>query len=87
MHLPAVLYQPSAERVGEDTPEEATMWLEPATYRELTALPKETRAWYADLHQRGRRGGWFARTPHVLVRGSVSMKSAALIDWRDKPAK
>ena len=80
-HLPAVIYQPG--RVGEDIPEAHVRWLEPATYQEVTALSGATEKWYAQLHKAGRKGGWFAHTPHVLVRGAVSVRGAAVITWRD----
>ena len=79
-HLPAVVYQPG---LSEDIPGAHVRWLEPATYREGTALSDATKKWYAQLHEAGRRGGWFAHTPHVLVRGAVSVERAAVISWRD----
>ena len=84
LDIPAVVYRPTAGRTGEDIPEEATAWLNPATYREITELSEETRHWYAELCARGAQGGWFACIPHVLVRGKVSVKDARVIDWQDK---
>ena len=80
-HLPAVTYQPDTRHAGTIL-EEATTWLEPATFQEVSALSKATRAWYAELHRRGCKGGWFAREPHVLVRGAVPIKEVEVIDWR-----
>ena len=79
-HLPAVLYQPG-EKVGEAIPEAAVRWLEPAICQEVR-LSEATKAWYAKLHQRGLRGGWFARTPHVLVKGVVSVRDVKVIAWQ-----
>lgn len=81
-HLPTVIYQPDG-RPDEDIPEEAVTWLEPAVYREVAALSEETKAWYAKLERRGLRGGWFAHTPHVLMRGAVSVSCAEVINWQD----
>lgn len=78
-HLPAIVYQPG--RVSEGVEEVHVRWLEP--YRESAALSDATIKWYAQLHEAGRRGGWFAHTPHVLVRGAVSVKGATVITWRD----
>ena len=79
-HLPTVIYRPDG-RVGEAIPEGAVGWLEPPTYQEVK-LSEATKAWYAELHQRGLRGGWFARTPHVLVKGTVSVKDIKIIAWQ-----
>ena len=83
-HLPTVLYQPSGD-VGKDIPEEGVRWLEPTIYQEVTELSEATKVWYAELHRRGLRGGWFARTPHVLVKGAVSVKDTKVIAWQDVP--
>ncbi len=80
-HLPAVIYQPG--RVGEDISEAHVRWLEPTTYQEVAALSDAAKKWYAQLHKAGRRGGWFAHTPHVLVRGAVSVKGATAIAWQE----
>ena len=82
--LPTVVYQPREGRsVGGDIPENMVELFDPEIYEELTALPQRTRDWYLSLHNRGLRGAWFVHVPHILVRGSVSVREAEVIDWRD----
>jgi len=79
---PAVLYQPTFDgRGGETLPEAHVTWFDPADYHELRALPRETLEGYAQLHGRRQKGAWFARLPHVLVRGSVSAAGLGPLDW------
>ncbi len=82
-HLPAVIAEPG--RAGEDIPEAHVTWLEPDFYQEVTTLSDATKKWYARLYEVGRKGGWFAHTPHVFVRGAVSIEDATVIAWRDVP--
>jgi hypothetical protein len=82
LHLPVVVTVPENKgRVGEDLGNEAVRWLEPETYRELTALPEVTLRWYMRLVQEKKRGGWFVGVPHVLVKGQVSAIDLDPFDW------
>ena len=77
--LPAVVFVPSGA-VGDDIPDADVRWFDPRTYYELT-LPPATLEWYRELHTKGKRGAWFARVPHVLVNGPVSVAGLEPFDW------
>lgn len=78
--LPAVIFVPSGA-VGGDIPDADVRWFDSETYHELTELPPTTLEWYRELHTKGKRGAWFARAPHVLVKGPVSVAGLRPFDW------
>ncbi len=79
--LPAVIYTPSGGDAGADLTDAEVSWFSAETYRELTELPPETLTWYRQLLETHRRGGWFARVPHVLVKGPVSVAGLEAFGW------
>lgn len=81
--LPAVVYRPSGGNVGADLTDAEVSWFDAEAYRELTELPLQTLEWYQELRETGRRGGWFARVPHVLVNGPVSVAGLEPFAWSD----
>ena len=81
--LPAVVYRPSGHNVGADLTDAEVSWFSAETYRELSELPPETLEWYRKLYETGRRGGWFARVPHILVKGPVSVAGLEPFDWSE----
>ena len=81
--LPVVVYRPSGENVGADLTDANVSWFDAEAYRELTELPSETLEWYRKLCEIGRRGGWFARVPHVLVKGPVSVAGLEPFGWSE----
>lgn len=60
--------------------------IRPEQYKELHALPAETRAWYRSLHARGLFGAFFHLIPHVFIKGPVDLSDAQIIDWNEPPA-
>ena len=81
--LPAAVYRPSGGNVGADLTDAEVSWFDAEAYRELIELSPETLGWYRELRETGRCGGWFARTPHVLVKGSVSVAGLEPFAWSD----
>lgn len=82
--LPVVLYRPSGENVGADLTDAEVSWFDTEAYRELTELPPETLEWYRKLRETRRRGAWFARVPHVLVKGPVSVAGLGPFSWSSR---
>ncbi len=58
-------------------------WLDPARYREITAVPAETVAWYGKLASQGRFGAHFVGVPHVLVKGPIDVEGVEVVNWHD----
>lgn len=81
--LPAVIYTPSGGDVGADLDADVS-WFDAERYRELAELPPLTLEWYRKLLEAHRRGGWFARVPHVLVRGPVSVAGLEAFNWSER---
>jgi hypothetical protein len=80
--LPAAVFRRQYSRTGEDLdPREITAF-RIERYREMRQLPQASLAWLGRLHTAGRRGGWWANTPHILVRGNVGLGGSRVLDWR-----
>jgi hypothetical protein len=56
-------------------------WFDRTSYRELTDVPDDTKAWYATLAAQGRCGAWLHKVPHVLVKGEVDVEAAGIVEW------
>jgi hypothetical protein len=77
---PAAIYDVTRAAPDEPIPEDAVMMVEHVN--ELKELPSANLAWLDKLAQEGKIYGMFVGIPHVLIRGSVSMATAQIIDWR-----
>lgn len=50
-------------------------------YRELPEIPEVQRLYFLKMKEEGRRPLFWARTPHVLFRGSIHVAGLKVIEW------
>lgn len=75
----AVVFDRSTSVVGQPIHEHEVVALDRSTYWPRLQTTDANRAWLASLAERGHRGAWFNRTPHVLTAGPVPLAAASTI--------
>lgn len=73
--VPAVLFTRNVQGIPHYQPVD---W---STYREMTVVPEKALAWYRQLAGMGKRGALFHGVPHVMIRGSVDISGASIVEW------
>jgi hypothetical protein len=86
-NIPAIIFDMNCTGqyvFGEEEPEEMFSFVTPESYKVLQTIPVEAIQFYQRWKDRGEKGApAMARIPHLMVKGSISIKGCNIINWND----